>query len=288
MDAAAFDRARDHLYANGRLLDRRRFGVRFEGHDPAGVVAAVLAHRNRDGGFAHGLEPDTRTPHSQPLDTWIALELLAELGVPPGEVAATACEWLASIASPEGGVPTLLPSIVGYPRASHWEESDEYPPSLLPTADVAAVLRRWGVEHPFVDRATEWSLAHLDSETPTGAHEIRSGLTLLAELPDDARTSSLAERLVAALPTADWYRADPDSPEYGVTPLEIAPTPGSRWRSLFDSGIVEAHLDRLERDQQPDGGWTVTWQPADGASILDCRSAVTIAALLTLEANGRL
>ena len=287
MQPDAFARAREYLYANGRLLDRRRFEVHFEGQDPAGAVAAVLAHRNRDGGFAHGLEPDTRTPHSQPLDTWIALELLADLGVPPGEVASSACEWLASIA-PDGGVPTLLPTIVGYPRASHWAENDEYAPSLLPTADVAAVLRRWGVEHLFVDGATEWCLAHLDSETPTGAHEIRSGLTLLAEVPEDARTSSLVERLVAALPSADWYRSDPESPEYGVTPLEIAPTPGSRWRSLFDGGIVEAHLDRLERDQRPDGGWTVTWQPAEGASMLDCRSAVTIEALITLEANGRL
>ena len=76
MDADAFARARDYVYSQGRLLDRRRFGARFEGQDPTGVERAVLAHRNPDGGFAHGLEPDTRTPNSQPLDTWIALELL--------------------------------------------------------------------------------------------------------------------------------------------------------------------------------------------------------------------
>jgi hypothetical protein len=288
MHQDALARARDFVYANGRVLDRRLFGARFDGEDPAGVVAALLAHRNPDGGFAHGLEPDTRTPHSQPLDTWIALELLRSLGGPADEVVRAACDWLASVASPDGGVPTLLPTIVGYPRASHWAENDEYPPSLLPTADVTAVLLGWGVDHPWIERATDWCFAHLEQETPTGAHEIRSGLTLLAEAPERPASSALADRLVAALSTADWYRADPDDPAYGVTPWSIAPTPDNRWRSLFDDALFEAHLDRLERDQEPDGGWAVSWQPAEGASLLDCRSATTLEALTVLQAHGRL
>ena len=284
MNDDGFRRARDFVYANARLLDRRRFGARFEAADPAGVVSAVLAHRNADGGFAHGLEPDTRTPHSQPLDTWIGLELLQESGMAPDDAVVTsACDWLASVA-PDGGLPTLLPTIVGYPRASHWQEADEYEPSLLPTADLTAVLLRWGVAHPWVERASEWCHAHLAKETPSGAHEIRSGLTFLAESPDDL----VADRLAAALPTAQWYRGDADDPEYGVTPLSIAPTPDSRWRSLFDDALIEAHLDRLERDQQPDGGWEVTWQPAEGASMTDCRGAVTVEALQVLQTHGRL
>src|SRR5688572_22893262 len=106
---ADLDRARGFVYANGRLLDRRRFGAMFEGHGQDGVIAAVLAHRNPDGGFAHGLEPDTRTPHSQPIDTWIGLELLESAGMPPDDdVVTSACDWLASVASPDGGLPTLL------------------------------------------------------------------------------------------------------------------------------------------------------------------------------------
>ena len=287
-DREQLERARWFVYANGRLVDRRRFGALFDGLDADGVLAAVLAHRNADGGFAHGLEPDTRTPHSQTLDSWIALETLDSVGVRPLDIATTTCDWLGSVASPDGGLPTLLPTIVGYPRAAHWQETDEYEASLLPTADVTAVLHRWGVEHPFVDQATEWCFAHLEEQAPAGAHEIRSALTFLAEVPDQERAAPLVDGLDAALPASSYYQADPDDPEYGVAPWSFAPTPDSRWRSLFDDDLFEAHLDRLERDQQADGGWTVAWEPAEGVSGTDARGLVTLEALRVLSAYGRL
>jgi len=37
--------------------------------------------RNDDGGFAHGIEPDARTPHSQPLGIEMALRILHEADV---------------------------------------------------------------------------------------------------------------------------------------------------------------------------------------------------------------
>ena len=51
--------------------------------------------------------------------------------------------------------------------------------------------------------------------------------------------------MFAALDTIPFYRADPTSAEYGLTPLDYARTPRSPWRSRFDDDLIAAHLDAL-------------------------------------------
>lgn len=70
------------------------------------------------------------------------------------------------------------------------------------------------------------------------------------------------------LTRAKWYRADPEDPGYGLTPLHVAPIPDSTWRGLFDDTLIDRHLDRLASDQQADGGWSITWEPPGAASML--------------------
>ena len=70
---ASFERAADFLWSYGRVLERRRFvgqfsedaiaaGIPLPGAPQAapadGVLAALHAYRNHDGGFGHALEPD--------------------------------------------------------------------------------------------------------------------------------------------------------------------------------------------------------------------------------------
>src|SRR5829696_54911 len=76
----SFERAREFVYTAGRVLERRLFARLYEGGAHTGVVAAVLAYRNDDGGFGHGLEPDKLVPDSQPLDVQVALERLHTAG----------------------------------------------------------------------------------------------------------------------------------------------------------------------------------------------------------------
>ena len=70
------DLAEQFLAAQGRILDRRRFERLFRGGDAAPVRDAVAAYRNADGGFGHGIEPDGRTPGTQPAATELALRIL--------------------------------------------------------------------------------------------------------------------------------------------------------------------------------------------------------------------
>ena len=256
------------------------------------MVDAVRAYRNPDGGFGHGLEPDKRCPASLPIDVECAFEILlaAGRGSParrrPG--LRGACDWLGSVAAPDGAVPLAFPVIERYPRAEHWSDWT-YAPGLNPTAGLAGRLHRMGVTHPWLDRATDWCWARLEAGFDEDAHALAevAGVPRPCARPGPGRGRRRATS-ATGWPGRRGYRADPADPAYGVTPLHLAPSPDSPWRRLFDDAAIEGHLDRLARDQQADGGWAITWEPPGSASTLEWRGIETLRALRTLAAYGRI
>jgi hypothetical protein len=70
----------DWLMNRGRPLDIARFQYHFEHGDVSFVLNELEKYQNPDGGFGHGLEPDFRNPNSSPIATWVATELLSEIG----------------------------------------------------------------------------------------------------------------------------------------------------------------------------------------------------------------
>src|SRR5437660_468869 len=87
------------LAASGRVLDRRRLERLFLGGEAGPVRDAVAAYRNPDGGFGHGLEPDGRTPASQPFAGEIALRTLDEVDGWDGGLVRGAVDWVAAAAA---------------------------------------------------------------------------------------------------------------------------------------------------------------------------------------------
>ncbi len=286
-----FAPARHFILEEARLLERRLFATLFEGAPPTGVVDALRGFQNADGGFGHGLEPDKRCPDSQPIDVEVALQVLVAARTTDDGMVSAACDFLAgtaSVAGAGGGVPLAFPSIESYPRAEHWSDWT-YRPDLNPTAGLVGLLTRLGVRHPWLAEGARFCWARLDSEgLPGDAHALSEVLVFLERTGEDARAPALVAAIPQHLPTLSWFRADPTDPGYGVTPLHLAPTPASRWRSLFSDDQIEGHLDRLQRDQLDDGGWAITWEPPGQASTLDYRGMETLRALRTLEAYGRL
>lgn len=153
--------ARTFLDRDGRLIERRLAAVLFDDAPVSGVVDAVRAYRNPDGGFGHGLEPDKRCPASLPIDVERALDILLVATGDGGEdgpgnldlsgLVEDACDWLASVAAPDGAVSLALPVMERYPRAEHWADWT-YVPGLNPTAGLAGRLHQTGVTHPWLDR----------------------------------------------------------------------------------------------------------------------------------------
>jgi hypothetical protein len=278
--------ARDFVLREGRLLERRLFATVFEGAPPDGVLAALAGYRNADGGFGHGLEPDKLCPDSQPIDVETALQTMVAAAATDRTMVTGACDYLASVAV-DGAVPLATPAIESYPRAEHWSDWT-YQPDVNPTAGLAGLLHKLGVEHPWRDAATEWCWRALEAGLPDEAHALREALNFLEHVPDRDRADAVAAGVRTHLPKVTMLRLDARDPGYGVTPLDYAPAPTSPWRALFSDDTIAAHLDRLASDQQPDGGWALTWEPPSTAATLAYRAVLTLHALQVLAAYGRL
>ena len=254
------DAARDYLLREGRLLERRRFATEFEGAPADGVVDALLGYRNPDGGFGHGLEPDKRTPHSQPLDVQFALEALVHSGarspelVHRGRIVPRRGRRPRRDGAARAAGRRRLPARPARERGIVPARDQPDRPARRPAARAGrrapvARSRHRGVPR----RARARRRAHRGPRDPRGRGAASS----------TCRTAPTPTRSVPhvadALTHATYFRRDADDPEYGVAPTELAPTPASPWRALFDDADFDAHLDRLARDQQPDGGWPINW-----------------------------
>src|SRR5690348_503516 len=107
-------RAAPFIWTSARLLDRQRFRLLFGDGSPDAVLAALRPYQNADGGFGNALEPDLRTPASQPVPAEVALRILTETG-PDQMMVQRLCAYLLSITTIDGGVPFVLPSARDYP-----------------------------------------------------------------------------------------------------------------------------------------------------------------------------
>ena len=73
----------------------------------------------------------------------------------------------------------------------------------------------------------------------------------------------------------------------GSSPLQLRADILRRWPAdLFAEAQIGA-ADHLLRNQQPGGGWPITWEPPSEAATLEWRGVVTLQALRTLTSYGR-
>jgi hypothetical protein len=276
--------AENFIWSAARLVDRHRYTMLFAGGPAQPVIDALRGYRNSDGGFGHALEPDLRSPESQPAPTLYALEILGEAGRMDGELARDARAWVAQVAAPDGGIPSVLPGFEDYPHAPWYQPG---PGSVL-TLALAAVLHAAGVtDDDWLDRATDWCWRSIETTDQPSGYWLKYACAFLDAVPDEER----ARTAISSLAT----RVDPSAvvPVAGVEaealrPLDLSPFPGNRSRGLVHEAQIEGHLDDVESEQQQDGGWMFDWLAWSPAQTTDWRGNVTIRALRWLRDNGRL
>src|SRR3954447_19988775 len=109
--------AAQFVHGHGRLLERRRLDHLFGASPDAGAVLRALdAYRNADGGLGL-MEPDLRTPASQPSAVLYALEILDEVRADMAlraELTTGALGWIETITNADGGIPFVLASAAGW------------------------------------------------------------------------------------------------------------------------------------------------------------------------------
>jgi hypothetical protein len=281
------DAAGQFIAASARVLDRRRFELLFLGGEAGPVRDAVAAYRNPDGGFGQGLEPDCRAPGTQPATIALGLQILDQAGAWDADLVTGACDWLQANAPAEGGSVFVEPSVEGWPHAPWWVPEPGRSNSLISTGQIAGTLYARGVEHPWLDRATEllWSQIETLGGEP-GPYDMYGVVSFLDHVPDRDRAER-ALRAVAPM-LLKVVALDPDAPGETHSPLGYAPRPDSLARQLFDKPVIEAHLDHLAAGQRDDGGWMFNWPSWSPAAELDWRGFITVSSLVTLRDNGRL
>jgi hypothetical protein len=110
----------------------------------------------------------------------------------------------------------------------------------------------------------------------------------LEHAPERQEAEALALRIADRADQTNWFNKEPHDTKYGITPLQLCPSPDAIARAAFSDGLLDAHLDALADRQQEDGGWPISWTaPSDGAT-LEWRGRVTIDALCCLRAYGRI
>lgn len=278
--------ARTFMLANARILERQLFHYHFETGSSEAVTAALRAYQNPDGGFGNALEPDKRTPSSQPIDQEFALLVMDDIGL-NSKLTNDLCTFLSSITTAEAGVPFSLPSVSDAPHAPWWGTTEVNPPaSLNPTASLAGLLYKHSVTHDWLTGATAFCWRELDRLERLEMHLIKAVLYFLAYAPDRDRALTIFEKLREGI--LEHTALDPQAEGYVASPLSYAPSPDSLARQLFDDTTINAHLDATLARQQPDGGWPIAWQCVSPSCEWEYRGIVTYQTLKTLRAYGRL
>jgi len=295
MQPRGFESAREFIWNNARLVERRLFDCLFGGGSRRMVVSALKAYQNPDGGFGNALEPDKRCPESQPVDVQEAFHILDWIGALEDpelregvirELVLPACDFLVTITTPEGGVPFALPSVNAYPHAPWWTVEGTPQASLNPTAGIAGLLLKHRIEHPWLEKAVDYCWTAIEASDSNWYHDVTQMAVFLQHAPDGARAQRLLSGLVERIARPGAVELDPQAEGYVKKPLDWAPHPGSPFRSLFDDETIARHLAALEARQQDDGGWPISWEPVSPGVALEWRGRVTIEALETLRAYG--
>lgn len=103
----------------------------------------------------------------------------------------------------------------------------------------------------------------------------------------DAEAERLLERLRPYVSVEEPTSVDEAEGEM-LQVLDFSPFPDTRSRRLLGEATITAELLRLASQQQPDGGWTVSFPTYSPTAALAWRGYVTVQAIATLRGGATL
>lgn len=279
-----FENAANFIWKHGRLLERRIFEYFFFDGSKENIITSLKAYQNDDGGYGNALEPDLRAPESQPLHMEFALRTLYDCNITDLELSIRACEYISRHADLSSGIPTLSKSSINYPHAVHWDHPLSTEPSFDRLTGLVGLLKWQGINSPWLDAAVDVCLKNISTKKFEDAHTILTSFCLLESLPQTEQISQLYNKLSTELLTsAKFFRMDAYSQNYGLSPLEFAPSPSSYCNGIFSKDTIIQHLNVLESQQSDDGGWPISWEAPGETAQLEWRAWLTVKNLIVLE-----
>jgi hypothetical protein len=287
-------KARDFILTNARMIERRLFEYHFVNGNKEGVFHAVYAYRNPDGGFGHGMEPDTASPESQPLFSIMALETLDEIGCLDANLIETdLMPYFISVTTDKGGIPWMLRPKSDYPCEGHFKTVKEWA-ALSTTAPLLGILEKYQVDIPWMEKAEAFVWEEIDRIenkhvfchlcVPRRLQFLQNtkSRTKADKAIDDLKSWILAEGVLCKDRTDEGWGL------YGKPhSLCYAPSPDSILHSLFLEDTINADLDELVHRQKNDGRWD-TWYGLSEGMKLEWAGIQTLWTLKTLKNYNRI
>lgn len=289
---------------NGRLLERALFTHHFESGGGDGVLTALAAYQNEDGGFGNALEPDIRLPASSPLATTVALQILRDIGATSDTpMVQQAIAYLLDSYNVDGEAwLSVPPEVNDYPHAFWWTWptiAGRHPELRFyanPHAEIVAHFWHFAelVPRKLLDELTAVSTTYLNQlANEMDRHSFSCYLYWLKSdnVPDEAKTA-VRQKLTLALPHT--VATDPEAwLGYDLQPIDVADSPAAPFAIELHESIA-ANLDHLLNEQGVDGAWSPLWDwsaldaEAWAQARVEWRSVLTWRTLKVLKENGRL
>lgn len=265
-----YEKARAFMYRCARPLELALWQHRFEGGSADSVLQALSFYQNEDGGFGHALEADNWNPHSTPLTTQTATEILYAVDAPAGHpIVEGVLRYLDSGADFDAEHrqwPGSLPSNNDHPRAIWWTWDGKDAFQYNPTAGLAAFILRYADRQSPVYRkglaiaqeAVDWLLA----QEPFAEKHVVYLFMRLAELGRGHGLRGLDEmekRLHGLAPLCVCTDLTKYGVEYVDRPTDLIDGPQHPCYPDI-AGAAGAECRFLIDSQLPDGSWPVPWR----------------------------
>lgn len=270
-----YNQARNFVYKNARPLGFARWKYLFEGGSKEDVLTALAAYQNDDGGFGHALEPDCWNPDSSPIQTWVATEIIHEIGLEDKghPVVQGILRYLSSGKDFDGHTwANTIASNNDAPHAPWWEHAPTAEPSYNPTACLIAFIlkftdresRLFALACDLAKEAYAYFKAHFPLES---AHTVFCFLKLYDYLTENDTDTLIdlavfKDLLQKQLQHVITYDTDKWATEYVCKPSLFI---SSKASDFYEENreICEYECSFIENSQEPDGTWAITWSWAD-------------------------
>lgn len=265
MDQEMFRKTASWVKRNARPLECSRWAYFFENGTVENVVQNLSAFQNSDGGFGHGLEPDSILPDSNAIDTWTACRILMEVEADSDEpMVHSLMDYLMQSYDQEKGLwKTVIPEHNNHPRAPWWSYTEDAQDNWMfnPSVELAAYLIHWSEEDSeaynlgleVMERAT----IYLMNSAEMDFHEVNNfqqAYEITVDAPEKVRIK-LNELIEASIDTVpeSWGNS------YKALPLDMI---SSKDEELYEEyeALIERNVQYLKEAVNSEGVWNITWE----------------------------
>lgn len=265
-----YEQARRFIYLNARPIDLARWKYLFENGKQEDVLVALSEYQNEDGGFGHALEPDCWNPHSAPIQTWVATEIVKEIHMTDRHhpIIQGILRYLSSGQDFDGhSWLNTIASNNDYPHAAWWNYQSEQSLPYNPTASLIGFILKYANKDTSLYRLAiqlvKEAYMYFKKVCPTDSMSTATCFVNLYEylkeisldiIDMDEFNTLLHQQMkyIIMYDTKKW------ATEYICKPSQFIQSKTSDFY-INNKDICDFECDFISNSQKDDGSWPITW-----------------------------